>query len=307
MANRYDQDRWWRDTDDEDESHRYQRDYDYDRNRYEYDRRHMPHGQGYGYGNYGQGSSEYGDEWRTGRRERGYGYGDYGQGSMRGGSWSDRDFDRGRYDYQGRYDRGDYGRSDYGRTGYDRDYGMDYGRRRRSDDWGYGRGSERWGMGDDRWSDRVGGRYGRDYGYGRDYDQYSSRYGGQSRYEAPMTWTYTEYWLIPGPETGRGPQGFQRSNERIHEDICERLTQHGQLDASNIQVEVNNGVVTLKGKVNSRRAKRMAEDAVETISGVRDVQNQLQVAEDEEQREGQTERTWGTRARRSETTTAQTS
>lgn len=42
-------------------------------------------------------------------------------------------------------------------------------------------------------------------------------------------------------------------------------------------MEVHDGVVTLSGEVNNRREKRMAEDAVETISGVEDVNNRLKV------------------------------
>ena len=69
----------------------------------------------------------------------------------------------------------------------------------------------------------------------------------------------------------------KRSDARIEEDACERLTHHGMLDASGIQVQVNSGEVTLTGTVESRQAKRMAEDILDTISGVRDVNNQLRV------------------------------
>ena len=61
------------------------------------------------------------------------------------------------------------------------------------------------------------------------------------------------------------------------EDAHERLTRHGGVDASNISVSVEDGEITLEGTVDSRRAKRMAEDAVEDISGVRDVHNRLRV------------------------------
>jgi hypothetical protein len=88
---------------------------------------------------------------------------------------------------------------------------------------------------------------------------------------------YEDHWWIPGPHTGRGPRGYQRSDARIEEDACERLTHHGMLDASDIQVQVNSGEVTLSGTVESRQAKRMAEDILDTISGVRDVNNQLRV------------------------------
>lgn len=81
-----------------------------------------------------------------------------------------------------------------------------------------------------------------------------------------------------GPHTGRGPQGYQRSNESIQEEVCEILTRHGHVDASGITVEVSNGEVTLSGTVNSRQEKRMAEECLENLSGVRDIHNQLRVA-----------------------------
>jgi hypothetical protein len=43
---------------------------------------------------------------------------------------------------------------------------------------------------------------------------------------------------------------------------------------------VKNSVVTLEGTVDSRKAKRMAEDALEHISGVKDVLNHLRVRQD---------------------------
>jgi osmotically-inducible protein OsmY len=80
-----------------------------------------------------------------------------------------------------------------------------------------------------------------------------------------------------GPYMGRGPKGYRRADERIKEDVCDRLTQHGQIDASDIDVQVQNGEVTLSGVVDDRPAKRMAEDVVESVSGVKDVHNQLKV------------------------------
>jgi hypothetical protein len=111
-----------------------------------------------------------------------------------------------------------------------------------------------------------------DYRYGSGRQGSNQGYGSQ-----PMTWSYTEIWLIPGPQTGKGPRNYQRSDDRICEDVSERLTQHGQLDASNIEVDVQNGEVTLKGTVNSRKEKRMAEDTADSVSGVKDVHNQLKI------------------------------
>lgn len=81
-----------------------------------------------------------------------------------------------------------------------------------------------------------------------------------------------------GPHTGRGPQGYQRSDDRIEEDVNEALTRHGQVDARGIIVRVENGEVTLEGNVNSRREKRLAVDIVDSLPGVRDVHSRLRIA-----------------------------
>ncbi|MGE5374637.1 MAG: BON domain-containing protein [Bacteroidota bacterium] len=89
----------------------------------------------------------------------------------------------------------------------------------------------------------------------------------------------SEWGNMPGPHTGKGPRGYVRSDERIYEEVCERMARHGDLDASNIDVEVMNGDVILKGEVQDRRAKRLAEDISDSVGGVQDVQNQLQIRE----------------------------
>lgn len=74
---------------------------------------------------------------------------------------------------------------------------------------------------------------------------------------------------------GHGPKGYVRSDERITEDINDRLSYDAYLDASNIEVAVTNGEVTLSGTVHSRQQKRLAEDVAEDVSGVRNVENRL--------------------------------
>ncbi|MBS7457332.1 BON domain-containing protein [Coralloluteibacterium stylophorae] len=85
----------------------------------------------------------------------------------------------------------------------------------------------------------------------------------------------------PGPgdrgHAGRGPKGYTRSDERISEDVCERLTHDPLVDASEIEVKVVEGVVTLEGTVGDRRMKHRAEDIAESCSGVRDVDNRVRV------------------------------
>ncbi|MFS2008342.1 BON domain-containing protein [Azospirillum sp. CT11-132] len=77
---------------------------------------------------------------------------------------------------------------------------------------------------------------------------------------------------------GVGPRNYRRSDERILEDINERLTDDHHIDASDIGVKVEGGEVTLSGTVEDRAARRRAEDIAESVSGVGHVQNDLRVA-----------------------------
>lgn len=80
-----------------------------------------------------------------------------------------------------------------------------------------------------------------------------------------------------GPFTGRGPEGYTRSDERIREDVCDRLTEHGGIDASGIRVAVEKGEVILEGTVQERVEKWMAEEVADAVAGVRDVQNRIRL------------------------------
>jgi hypothetical protein len=80
---------------------------------------------------------------------------------------------------------------------------------------------------------------------------------------------------------GRGPKNWRRSDERIGEEVNERLTHHDGVDATDIEVTVEDGEVTLNGRVATRWEKRVAEDVVDLVSGVRDVHNRLTVSERE--------------------------
>jgi osmotically-inducible protein OsmY len=82
-----------------------------------------------------------------------------------------------------------------------------------------------------------------------------------------------------GTHAGKGPKGWKRSDERIAEEVNQRLTDHPYVDPSGIEVAVQDGEVTLTGVVDERRAKRLAEDIAASVSGVRDVHNRLRVQE----------------------------
>jgi hypothetical protein len=105
-------------------------------------------------------------------------------------------------------------------------------------------------------------------------------YGGVTpqgrRYEGANPYLHNE---MPRPK--HGPKNFQRLDHRIYEDVCERLTDDDRIDASEIQVSVANGEVTLTGRVRSRQAKRRATDVVDNVFGVKDVHNSIRIQDDQ--------------------------
>jgi len=253
---------------------------------------------------------------RGGWRDQRYGMqGDWGresgfrEGSNRGNEW-DRpgDFRRENFgEHQGQRGYGNEGREGY----WNRDR-EDWGRNEYS---GGGRGNEgSWrgnyggssafgqGSGRERFTDRVYGARSTEFGntgsntsgYGGSGSSYSgamgdysggtgSYGGGMGNYGGGMG-SYGER----GRHSGRGPKSYKRSDDRIREDVNERLTQHPEVDASEIEVEVKDGVVTLTGTVDERISKRTAEDVAESVSGVKDVHNQIRVQQRESAAMGST-------------------
>lgn len=180
----------------------------------------------------------------------------------------------------------DYNRDYYNR--YNRNYGNDYpGRKDLS------RGSY-----NERYSDNDR------FGPGWRYDDYSNTYKNEGwrdnyRNEDRDWWDRTKdevaSWF--GDEDarrrrnrdentnhrGKGPKNYRRSQERIKEDVSDKLSDDYLLDATDIEVEVNGSEVTLNGTVDSRYAKRRAEDIAEDITGVTHVQNNLRARKMTEQ------------------------
>lgn len=75
--------------------------------------------------------------------------------------------------------------------------------------------------------------------------------------------------------TGVGPLNYKRADERIQDDSSDALYRNAELDASDIEVSVKDGIVTLSGTVETRIDKKVAELTVERIPGVVDVDNRL--------------------------------
>ena len=81
----------------------------------------------------------------------------------------------------------------------------------------------------------------------------------------------------PAAHRGKGPRDYRRRDERIVEDINDRLCDNAYIDASEIEVHVKDGDVVLTGEVENKSSKRLAEDIVESVSGVQNVENRLRV------------------------------
>ncbi|MFP5384876.1 MAG: BON domain-containing protein [Bacteriovoracia bacterium] len=77
--------------------------------------------------------------------------------------------------------------------------------------------------------------------------------------------------------SGKGPKGYQRSRESILEEANDILTRDFNLDATEIEVDVQGDILVLKGDVSSRRDKKLAELLVEEIPGISDVHNHINI------------------------------
>ncbi|HEY2994332.1 MAG TPA: BON domain-containing protein [Methylomirabilota bacterium] len=244
--------------------------------------------------------AEYWDRER-GRRYRGEGYyGGYYGYPEREREWGHRGDDRGFFDRAGdevrswfgdeeayrrrlrdereRGDRGWWRERDEERP---RDWRAEDAEREWARQWGYveGRGMR----GPD--YDARGWGYSGGYGAGPGFvggwsgqQRYGSRFSGPERYAGDAD-RWMRRGMTGGPHVGRGPRGYQRSDERIREDVCERMAECGELDASDIEVRVSNGEVTLQGTVRERHDRRLAEDIVDDVAGVREVHNEIRVSQ----------------------------
>jgi hypothetical protein len=199
-----------------------------------------------------------------------------GRGSGSGMGERGRDWTRGGGADWTRGSGSGYGRGGYGGAGSGQGTYGGYGAYGRERDWG----------GEQDWGGQGPGGFGvyrgtlseqRESGGSGRGDREWGRFSGGESYGT-------------GPYVGRGPRNYQRSDERIREEICERLAHHPNIDATDLEVRVQNAEVTLQGQVNDRWAKRWAEDVAEGIWGVKEVHNQVRVSQSQlgqEHREGQ--------------------
>jgi osmotically-inducible protein OsmY len=235
---------------------------------------------------YGGEAGREGRDWRPGQEER---EGFWGRGYQ--GSGYQRD------------ERRDYSREDYGASnrGGERggSYGGSFSRTGEEGRGGQGYGWQRNEFGQEASGRSYAGNEGRGFGYGSDErstyggsghgggDRGRSGYGnrGSERGFFERASDEVSSWFGDRDAErrreqdyrGRGPKGYKRSDSRVQEDVNDRLAEDPYVDASEIEVSVSGGEVTLSGTVDSRQARRRAEDITEQVSGVSYVQNNLRV------------------------------
>lgn len=82
-----------------------------------------------------------------------------------------------------------------------------------------------------------------------------------------------------GLHRGKGPKNYKRSDERIREDVSDRLADDPYVDASDIDIKVEDGNVILKGRVDHRDARRRAVELAESVRGVTNVESHLRTGQ----------------------------
>ncbi|MGY1520403.1 BON domain-containing protein [Luteimonas sp. A482] len=110
--------------------------------------------------------------------------------------------------------------------------------------------------------------------------------GTQGAEDASSRWEQAYRTQGQGSHRGRGPRGYTRSDARILDEVNERLCDDPIVDATDIEVRCEQGSVVLEGKVPTRWMKHRAEDIADSISGVKDLDNRIQVAAEEPAAQG---------------------
>jgi len=72
-------------------------------------------------------------------------------------------------------------------------------------------------------------------------------------------------------------QGNQKSDDKIYDQIRQKLANDPDVKGAGFDVTVKDGVVTLNGTVHDEKAREKAEKITKKVKGVTSVTNQLKV------------------------------
>jgi osmotically-inducible protein OsmY len=76
---------------------------------------------------------------------------------------------------------------------------------------------------------------------------------------------------------GRGPKHWSRGDQQLYEEVCERLLRDRLIDARVIEVEVEDGVVSLRGEARAAADPHLIERLVRETPGVKAIGLDLRI------------------------------
>lgn len=247
---------------------------------------HRPEGGDSNYGYANQSRSFSSDSRDEGYDARELGYGD------RDNQFSDRGSMQSNNDQRGQYSGGQYGANQYGNQAMRSGQGMNQGNRYQ----GANRGSYNGALDDSLWGPShyphptssgttwSGGSYGGGSSFGIGIGSGSGNDMGVPFRGATTENQYGGHDYGRGhearqqqPQFARGPKGYKRSDDRLKEDLSEKLHHAYDIDSSDVEIDVKNGEITLSGTVPSREMRYRLEHLADGVVGVNDIHNNVKV------------------------------
>ncbi len=70
---------------------------------------------------------------------------------------------------------------------------------------------------------------------------------------------------------------MNESDKVLEVEIRKKLLLNGEVDTHNFTIEVDEGVVRLEGEVSGRHAKRVVQDCLSEVEGIRHIENKLKI------------------------------
>ena len=210
-------------------------------------------------------------------RDRDRGFGEYARQPPYAGQYThpDRSYERGRQPEWSERDRVQLDR--FGRDRWTTDPGIGPDFRERGE---WRPRLDDWRSGDFRMRDPYGDRDLRDFG------GWHSPHHARMPGEGPREGSHVLEDIKRGARRlFRGIKGYTRPDDRIREDVCDRINavgEHLDADFGEVDVRVQNGEVTLAGTLRDRRQKHLVENAADSVGGVKDVHNLIRVRREDE-------------------------
>lgn len=120
---------------------------------------------------------------------------------------------------------------------------------------------------------------------GDDYYMHQPEQGGDMSTQAAgypaRKYDDAEHRTTRQPFTSNSPQAGQLSeDERIREEACDAIVRIAQVDCLRLDIDVRDGNVRVKGKVDTEERMRLVEAAVRSVRGVTGLDSHLKLSKE---------------------------